>query len=286
MTNYYIKKTSNGEFKEIEKHFSLNVSKFAGDPETLYFDVDNEDIPFLMNFNLFFNLINDQIQGGLMERLEFNNGVIKMAFRDGNIIKNYTFDFNWPEMDNSPHRAYFDNLKRAVYKIVSLYTENPNSSITSDQKYTWLILGILDGDRIPIIENQEELLRIFQVYNAKKNQFLETLLSNVVFYDESGRIIEYHPRLRAKKLHSIKYDVFTQMEIAMLIFVSQNNANELYQEYLDNVHIPRREISYRYVDENGNEVEATPEMQQGTILSLGKELIEQGISRILNRRKK
>ena len=71
------------------------------------------------------------------------------------------------------------------------------------------------------------------------------------------------------------------MEAAILIFAQQSNAVSLYQNYLENLYIPRREIVYTQVDENGNEMEVTPEVEGGTIFSLSREIIEQGLSSII-----
>ena len=277
---YYIKKTSNGEYKEIKKNLKLNVSKYVGEQSTLYFDVEGQDIPFLMDYKMFFSVLYEQIQKGLLETLNFKDGVIDVTIRDGNIIKNYTYDFSWNEFNNSLYNSSFETLKRSIYKVISLYKENPNSSLASEQKYIWLIYDILDGDRIPIIEDKEELLRVFEVYNAHKNEFVEELLENVIFCDDDGNIIDYRDGLRNRRIEQIRYDVFNQMEAAIYVFAVQNDANELYQEYLDNLYIPRREIVYKYVDENGNEVEATPEVEGGTIFSLGRDIIEQRLSDI------
>ena len=216
---YYIKKTSNGEYKEIEKKLKLNVNKYAGDTNTLYFDVEGQDIPFLMDYNTFFNVMNEQIQKGLLESLDFKNGVINVTIRDGNVIKKYTYDFSWNDFDNRLYSRNFDRLKRSIYKIVSLYKENPNNSMASEQKYIWLIYDILDGDRIPIIEDKEELLRVFEVYNAHKSKFIEDLLDNVIFCDDDGNIIDYRDRLRSRKIEQIRYDVFNQVEAAIYIYL-------------------------------------------------------------------
>ncbi len=281
MTNYFIKKTSNGEHKEISKNFKLNTNRYFSDTSTLYFDVEGQEIPFLMNYGLFFDIITEQIQSGLLEKLDYNNGIISFTIRDGNIIKNYNYDFNFKAFDechlNSNVR---EDLQRTLYKVVSLYKENPNSSISSEQKYMMLIYDIIDGDRIPTIEDPDELLRVFEVYNLHKIDFLESLLNNVIFYDDNGNILEYREKLREKKLNLIRYDVYNQMEAAILIFAQQCNAVELYQNYLENLYIPRREIVYKEYDDNGNEIEVTPEIEGGTIFSLSRELIEQGLSSI------
>lgn len=280
MTNYYIKKISNGEHKEISKNFKLNLNRYCSDTSVLYFDVEDQEIPFLMNFDLFFNIINEQIQNGLLEKLDYKDGTISITIRDGNIIKNYNYDFSSIFNTNNLNSNNLEHLKRSLFQIISLYKENPNSSISSEQKYVLLINDILDGDRVPTIDDQDEILRIFEVYNAHKIDFLETLLSNVVFYDDNGNILEYRERLQEKKLNLIRYDVYNQMEAAILIFAQQSNAVELYQNYLENLYIPRREIVYTQVDENGNEIEVTPEIEGGTIFSLSREIIEQGLSGI------
>ena len=290
MTTYYIKKINNGEYKEIEKELKLNINKYNGEPSTLYFDVKGQEMPFLMDYNLFFDTLIEQIQKGLLEQLEFDRGIIITVIRDGNIIKKYSYDFNWEEINNTPYNSKIETLKSSIYKIVSLYKENPNSSITSDQKYTRLIYDILDGDRIPKIDNKEELLRIFEVYNAHKKEFLTTLLQNVIFCDSDNNIIDYRDKLRLRKIEQIRYDVFNQMETSMLLFVLQNDANDLYQDYQNNLYIPRIEVVYKYYDEEGNEIETIPEVAGGTIFSLGKDIIEQKLSffkeKVLKRTKK
>ena len=275
MANYSIKKTSNGEFREINKIMKLNVNKYVSDTSTLYFDVEKEEIPFLMEHALFFNIINDQIQKGLIENLTYENDTLHLTMRDGNVIKNYTFDFNFKNFDNTLHSSHADLLKRALYKIISLYNENPNNSFSSEQKYIWLIFDIIDGHRIPKMEDQEELLRIFEIYNSHKYDFLDTLIENVVFYDDEGYELEYSGKLKDKIISLIRYDIINQMEAAILLFANENNAIELYQKYLEELYIPRREISYTYKNEEGEEVEVTPEIEGGTIFSLGRELLEQ-----------
>ena len=143
MTNYYIKKISNGEHKEISKNYKLNLNRYCSDTSVLYFDVEGEEIPFLMNFDLFFNIINDQIQSGLLEKLDYDDGIISTTIRDGNIIKNYTYDFKSLFNNHNLNSNNLEHLKRAIFQIVSLYKENPNSSISSDQKYTLLINDII-----------------------------------------------------------------------------------------------------------------------------------------------
>ena len=283
MASYSIKKTSNGEFKEINKKLKLNISKYVGDTSTLYFDVEGQDTPFLMEHALFFNVILEQIQKGLIENLTYNNGTISLTMRDGNTIKNYSFDFNFDGFNNSLHSSHEDLLRRAIYKIVTLYKENPNSSVSSEQKYMLLIYDIIDGDRIPIINDQDELLRIFEIYNCHKYEFLDSLMENVVFFDDDGYELEYSGKLKDKKLSLIRYDVYNQMEAAILLFASENNAIELYQKYLDEIYIPRREITYTYENEEGEEVEVAPEIEGGTIFSLGRELIEERLNNLKER---
>ncbi len=62
----------------------------------------------------------------------------------------------------------------------------------------------------------------------------------------------------------------------MLLFAQQNNAIELYQQYMEGIYIPRREIVF----EDDEEIEGAPEVEGGTIFSFGKDLIEQGLSNI------
>ncbi len=282
MANYSIKKISNGEHKEITKSFKLNISKYVRDTSALYFDVQGQEVPFVMDHNLFFNIVSEQIQKGLIEDLKYSNGVLKLTIRDGNVIKNYTWDFCLNDFNMSLQESRVDELTRAIYKLISIYYENPNSTIASEQRYIWLIYDILDGDRTPILDNKEEILRLFEVYNSHKTEFLDTLLDNVVFYDDDGNIIEYRSRLRQKKLDLIRYDVLNQMDIAMLLFAHQNNAVEMHREYLENTFIPRREIVYQETDENGNIIESPQEVEGGTIFSLGREILEQGIDNIGN----
>jgi hypothetical protein len=155
--------------------------------------------------------------------------------------------------------------------------ENPNSSVSSEQKYIYLIYDILDGDRIPIIKDKTELLRVFEVYNAHKQDILESLLENVIFFDNNDNVVEYRDRLRAKKLNLIRYDVYNQMEMAMFLFAHQNDAIELYQNYMESIYMPRREIVF---EEDKNEIENAPEVEGGTIFSFGKDIIEQGLSNL------
>ena len=39
-------------------------------------------------------------------------------------------------------------------------------------------------------------------------------------------------------------DIVNQMESAIIMFIQENNKEQLYQNYLDNLYIPRRELSY------------------------------------------
>jgi len=277
MASYCIKKSNNGEHKIIEKKLKLNVNRYVGDTSTLYFDVEGQDVPFLMDVNVFLNIINEQIQNGLIETMTYNDGVITITIRDGNIIKDYSYDFNFRDFKDNMNATKLDELKKSIYKLVSLYMENPNSSVSSEQKYIYLIYDILDGDRIPIIKDKAELLRVFEVYNAHKQDILESLLENVIFFDNNDNVVEYRDRLRAKKLNLIRYDVYNQMEMAMFLFAHQNDAIELYQNYMESIYMPRREIVF---EEDKNEIENAPEVEGGTIFSFGKDIIEQGLSNL------
>ena len=285
MNEYYIKKTSNGEYREIEKHFKLNVSKYVKQPDLLYFDNENEEVPFILDVIMFSNIMIEQIQKGLVESLEYKDGIMTTTVRDGNTIRKTTYDFSWNEFSNTLNHNSLDELQRSIFRIITIYNEDPNKAHTTEQKYLNLIYDIIDGDRLPKIDNKEDLLRIFEVYNAYKDTLLEELLENVVFFDEDGNVVDYSPRLRYSKLRYIKYDVLNQMEAAILLFIDNNDAMELYQEYLNNIYIPRREIQYTYVDEEGNEIEV-PEIEEGTIFSLGKDFIQNKINKVLQRIRK
>jgi hypothetical protein len=146
-----------------------------------------------------------------------------------------------------------------------------------------MIFDIIDGDRLPEIDDKDTLLRIFEVYNANKQTFLAVLLQNVVFYDDMGSIVEYKGKLRLRKLNSIKYDVLKQMDLSMMIFAAQNDALDIYKEYLSNVFIPRRVIEYKYVDAEGNEVQApVDQVSAGTIASLAKSVFQTGFNNLKN----
>jgi len=275
MDNYSIKKISNGEFKEISKKFTLNVDRYCSNKATLYFDVEGEENPFCMDVNMFFSIMVDQIQKGLMESFTYKDGLITVSTRDGNTIKNYTYDFNWGKFTNNLRHSALEELKVLVYKIASIYKNNPNSAYTSTQKYLRLIMDIMDGDRLPKIEDKEELLRIFEVYNSSKKTILVVMLQNAVFYDDNGKVLDYGKHLRARRLNAIKYDVLQQMELKMIMFAVSNDALEMYQEYVGNTYVPRIEIQYKYVDQDGNEVAPPVEgVEAGTLLSAGKEVLK------------
>lgn len=270
---YSIKKISNGEYREVNKKLKLNVAKYCGNRSNLYFDVEGDDLPVIFDANLFYSIIVEQIQKGLIEHLLYNNGVIMMTIRDGNIIKNYTYDFSFDEFDEKKSAA--DEIKTLVYKIISMFSENPNKAMSTEQRYLRMIFDIIDTVRLPQFEDPNEILRIFEVYNACKPAILLTLLENVVFYDDKGNVMEYGKHLRAQKLKAIKYDVLTQMEMAMLMFAVNNNAYDLYRAYNQSIYIPRREVRYKYFDDDGNEVEASPEIEKGTVLSEAREAIKE-----------
>jgi len=153
----------------------------------------------------------------------------------------------------------------------------------SKQKYIRMILDIMDGDRLPNMESKEEILRVFQVYHGNKGDILQILLDNVVFYDDNGNVLDYSSFIRTRKLDAIKYDILNQMEIKMLMFAVTNNAYDLYQEYNNRTHIPRVEVEYKYVDQEGNEIEApVEEVEAGNLLTFGKEIIKKGAKNIRN----
>ena len=174
-----------------------------------------------------------------------------------------------------------EELKSVMFKVVSYYNENPNREIMSKQKYIRMILDIMDGDRLPNMESKEEILRVFQVYHGNKGDILQILLDNVVFYDDNGNVLDYSSFIRTRKLEAIKYDILNQMEIKMLMFAVTNNAYDLYQEYNNRTHIPRVEVEYKYVDQEGNEIEApVEEVEAGNLLTFGKEIIKRGAKNI------
>ncbi len=283
METYSIKKISNGELKVIEKKFTLNVDRYCSHKDTLYFDVEGEKDPFCFDMNAFYQTTVVQIQQGLIEAIQYNDGVITMVIRDGNTLKYYTYYFNWAKFNNSMHISALDDIKRLVFKIVSRYNEDPNRYLTSSLKFSRMIFDIIDGDRLPEIDDKDTLLRIFEVYNANKQTFLAVLLQNVVFYDDMGSIVEYKGKLRLRKLNSIKYDVLKQMDLSMMIFAAQNDALDIYKEYLSNVFIPRRVIEYKYVDAEGNEVQApVDQVSAGTIASLAKSVFQTGFNNLKN----
>ena len=59
--------------------------------------------------------------------------------------------------------------------------------------------------------------------------------------------------VRERKLKEITEDVIGQMEASMVLFALKNDAVELYQKYLKSTFIPKRELVYHYVDEQGEE---------------------------------
>ena len=343
----------NNDVEEIEKCFVLDIDKYRGHGDTLCFNVEGEENPTVYDLGTFINNMIGQIEQGLMESLEFKDDLLITVINDGKTIKKYTYDLGFSRLkgtsfgmnanssldelkgyvlkvvtcyNENPNNAleelksiifrvvsyynenpndsleelkgliykivtcYNENpnnsleeLKGLMYKIVSYYNENPNREIMSKQKYIRMILDIMDGDRLPKLESKDEILRVFQVYHANKADILEILLDNVVFYDDSGNVLDYSSFIKTRKLESIKYDILNQMELKMLMFAVANNAHDLYQEYNNNTNIMPVEIQYKYVDENGNEVEPeVEEVEAGTIFSVGRELIEKGVSNIRN----
>lgn len=272
MLTYYIKKTNNNEYIEINKNFKLNVSKYVGDVNTLYFDVEEQELPYLLDYQLFFNVIFEQNEKGLIESLDYNDGILKIVFRDGNIIKNYTYDFSLKEFDKTIKVSAKDRITRSLYKLVSMYKENPNSQINSRQKYIWLIYDIIDHDRIPVITDSNELKRIFQVYNMDKNNILNDILNNVRFYNENGPV-EFVGRLKEQRLNSIRGAVMMQMEASMSYFAYKNNATDIYQEYLEGIYIEQFDL-YKKADEEAEE----DVNQKPTVIETTKELFYQGLN--------
>ena len=355
----------------IEKHFVLDIDKYRGHGDTLSFNVEGEENPTVYDLGAFLNNMIGLIGDGLMQSLELKDDLLITTVNDGKTIKKYTYDLGWSKLKNvsfgmgannsfdelksyilkivsfynenpnnaleelkgiiykvvsfynenpnnsleelksvifklvslykdSPNHSmeelkgliykivsyYEENpnnaleeLKSLMYKVVSYYNENPNREIMSKQKYIRMILDIMDGDRLPKLENNDEILRVFQVYHANKAEILEILLDNVVFYDDNGNVLDYSSFIKTRKLEAIKYDILNQMEIKMLMFAVANNAYDLYQDYNNKTHIMPVEIQYKYVDEEGNEVQPeVEEVEAGTIFSVGREIVGKGLS--------
>lgn len=276
MDNYRIRKVSNGELRRKERILTLNVDKYCSHKDTLYFDVEGEKDPYCFDINAFYTNVISLIQQGLVEDLIYDDGVLNMFIRDGNVYTDYLYDFNYDKLKERV--SAFEDIKIMVYKIVSFYNDNPIKSIISTQKYMNMIFDIIDGDRLPEIKDENVLLRIFEVYNANKKEILLTLLQNVELLDENGNAVEYGKFVRTRKLMSIKYDILQQMEIAMLIFAVQNGAQDLYSEYMADTYIQPRKILYKYMDENGNLIDVS-ELQkttEGNIGTIAKGLVQSG----------
>ncbi len=321
--------TNNREYEQIEKTFVLDIDKFRGHGDTLCFNVLGEENPTVYDLSVFVNQLVSQIDQGFVETLDFKDDFLVVTINDGNKIKKYTYDFGFGRLKNvtfgmgstgsfdelknlllkivsfyneNPNKAleelksiifkivsyYNENpdhsleeLKSLMFKVVSYYNENPNREIMSKQKYIRMILDIMDGDRLPNMESKEEILRVFQVYHGNKGDILQILLDNVVFYDDNGNVLDYSSFIKARKLEAIKYDVLNQMEIKMLMFAVANNAYDLYQDYNNRTHIPRVEVEYKYVDQDGNEIEApVEEVEAGNLLTVGRELIRRGANNV------
>ncbi len=256
MENYRIKKISNGEYKEMEKTFTLNVTKYCSNKSVLYFDVEGEDIPTCFDVDLFYNIMVSRIQSGLVESMKYDNGSILVEFKDGNVLRKYTYNFEWEKFSRSNHTSAAtaaSELKEILFKLVSLWNENPNRELNNKQKNLRVVFDIIDCERIPIYDNEEDLLNIFEAYNQNKGTILDALLDNVVFFDDDGNPIFYNEFMRERKLKEISTDVIGQMEASMLLFALKNNAVELYQSYLKSTFIPKRELVYHYVDEKGED---------------------------------
>lgn len=276
---YSIKKFTNGEFKLISKNFTLNLDKYCGNSSNLYFDVEGEELPVIIDANLFYSVVVEQIQKGLMERIIYDDGTIRMIIRDGNVLKNYLYDFSFSKLKENEHRSAITDLKRLVYKIVSMYNENPNNSISTEQRYLRVIFDIIDGNRIPIFSDPDEIQRIFEVYNANKPVILSLLLQNVIFYDKDNEIAEYGNHLKAHYLRKIKGDVVKIMEMAIYVFAAQNDALELYYSYLGDTYVPTWKVVERTEEElaapeeeQSEEVKADSDNSENTMIENDEEV--------------
>ena len=133
----------------------------------------------------------------------------------------------------------------------------------SIQKYVSIVTDIIDGDNIPIIESQEELINIFDFYNNNREQFLNLLIERIILFDDNGNVVEYSEQTKNEIIDQLIEDINTQMEAAMMIFIQENNAVELYIQYLNNLYIPRREISHSQEDDETYEDNQNLQLTKG-----------------------
>ena len=272
MTNYSIRKINNNNYREINKEFSLDVNEYCKDSKNLYFHVNGEANPTIIDFWGFYQTTVEQIGSGLIESMEYDDGLLLITERDGSVIKNYLYDFHWNQFANRMKAEALDSLKKMVVKIVSFYNDNPYRESLAASTYLLRIFDILDADRSQNIGNPEEAMRILKTYQKFKPVILTTLLNRVVFYDDKNRTVDYNSLLRKRKLNQIKLDVLNQMEITMMLFAGINGVSEEYKAYLSKIDIPRRHILLQAYDEEGNVIGIIDPTQKGTIFSMGKEL--------------
>ncbi len=252
MLKYKIQKVNNNEYREVSKELSLNVNEYCKNPKLLTFNVTGEENPLCMNFYVFYQSLIDQIAQGLIESIEYDQGLFLVTMRDGTTIKNYLYDFHWEQFANRMQSEALGDLKSMIMEVVSFYNDNPYRESLNDAKYLRMIYDILDADRPQRITNENDVMKILTTYNKYKSIILELLLSRVVFYDDKDRIIEYGKVMRARNLKAIKPDVLKQMEFAILLFAGINNKAEEYKAYLEKTHMPRRHVFLQAFDDEGN----------------------------------
>ena len=285
MNAYKIQKINNNEYKEVSKELSLDVNEYCKNPGTLRFNVSGEKDPYSINFNLFYQMMIEQIGQGLIESMDYDNGLVMVTMRDGTVIKNYLYDFHWDEFANRMKADAFNELKLMILNIVSFYNDNPYRETLNDSKYLRMIYDIMDADRPQALSNEEDVMKVLATYHKYKAAILELMLSRAVFFDEQGRQVVYPPMLRKRKLKAIKLDVLKQMEFTMLLFAGINQKSAEYKEYLENTYIPRRHVFYQCYDNEGNllgVVDATT-TEQGTLLSMGKEFAKEQLGNLKNK---
>ena len=93
MAGYSIRKFKLISQINITKKLTLNVQKYTVDPTILYFDVEEDQIPFVMDYNDFFKQLNENIKNRLIREMEYDDGVLNVVSLEGNVTKNYCYYF-------------------------------------------------------------------------------------------------------------------------------------------------------------------------------------------------
>ena len=282
MINYKIQKLNNNEYQEVSKEFSLDVNEYCRDPRHLKFDVTGEENPYSININLFYQMMIEQIGQGLIESMEYDNGLVMVTMRDGTVVKNYLYDFHWEKFADRMKAEAFSDLKTMIMNIVSFYNDNPYRESLNDSKYLRIIYDIIDNDRSLRLDNENEVMKVLMTYNKYKAAILQLMLSRVVFFDDKGRVIEFGKVLRVRNLKRIKYDVLRQMEYAMLLFAAVNDKSQEYKAYLEKTYIPRRHLFYQCFDDEGNLLGIVDASAPISSMAKGKEFAKEKIDDLRN----